>query len=72
LHAHADVHRDAKEINVEQFAADGIGQPVLEDGGLMFAVQVDLKESVVAAFGRRMALTCLAFTESVMAWPLPP
>src|SRR5258708_220952 len=51
LHAHANVHGDAEKIDVEQFAADGIGEPVFEDGRLMLAVEIHLKESVVAAFG---------------------
>src|SRR5216683_8338463 len=59
LHAHADVHGDAKEIDMEQFAADGIGEPVLEDGGLVLAVQVDLKESVVATFGAQNGVDLL-------------
>jgi hypothetical protein len=51
LDTHADVHGDAKKVDVEQVAADGIVEPILEDGGLMLAVEVDLKKSVVAAFG---------------------
>src|SRR6267378_1414921 len=50
LDAHADVHGDAKKVDVEQVTADGIVEPILEDGGLMLAVEVDLKKSVVAAF----------------------
>src|SRR5712692_7182886 len=59
LHAHANVHGDAKEIDVEQFAADRIVEPILEDGGLVLAVEVDLKESVVAAFGTQNGVDLL-------------
>jgi hypothetical protein len=59
LHAHADVHGDAEKIDVEQLAADGIVEPVLKDGGLMLATEVDLEESVVAALGTQNGIDLL-------------
>src|SRR5438874_1414532 len=38
LNTHADVHRDTEKVHVEQIAADRVGEPVFENGGLMFAV----------------------------------
>src|SRR5579862_3105528 len=49
LDAHANVHGDAEEIDMEQAAGDGIDEPVFENGRLMLAAEIDLKEGVVAA-----------------------
>ncbi len=49
LDAHANVHGDAEEIDVEQAAGDRIDEPVFQDGGLMLAAEIDLEERVVAA-----------------------
>ncbi len=48
LDAHADVHGDAQKVDVKQIAANGIVQPIFEDSGLVLAVEIDLKQSVVA------------------------
>ena len=48
LDAHADVHGDAEEIDVEQAAGDRVDEPVLQNRGLMLAAEIDLEERVVA------------------------
>jgi len=47
--AHADIHGDAEEVDVEQVAAERIDLPVFENGGFVLAGQVHLEKGVVAS-----------------------
>src|SRR5579885_1530437 len=47
LDAHAYVHGHTQQINVQQAARQRIDLPVLEDGGLVLAAELDLEKSVV-------------------------
>src|SRR5882757_7357183 len=51
FHPHANVHRDAEEVHVEQVAGDGIHLPVLHDRRFLPAAEVHLKQGVVPGFG---------------------
>ena len=46
--AHADVHRDAQQVHVQQMALDRVHQPILHDRGLLGVLGLDLENRIVA------------------------